>query len=394
MNEVFRVELFGGKTDRWCELELPASYYGLQDALDKLQMPLGDKPRWEFLEHHGFQFLHVHLTHECDLYQLNALATCLGQMNGRERTAFEGLFNMEVAKKYGPISVATMIDLAYSTDCCHVVNASTDEQLGRFYSENDFIPALEKVPDSIFEYLDFEMLGRKARFEEGGVFASNGYVTQHTELKQVYETLDLMPSAPSYAIRLLAGSSPMDSDGLPEKQVYLNLPATQEALDHVLEVCEAPSWREMLFWTEDGAVPDLLENMDCDDIQELNELAKHLKCRENSGELSKLKAVILATDCHDVGTAIQISENLDDYLFEPDQRNPEEVASEELRLIVDEQSLSILKKHVSLYNYGLDVMAANHAVLTPYGLVQRRDGNELLQAQEPPSERSGMEMMQ
>ena len=288
MNKVFRVELFGGKTDRWCDLELPASYYGLQDALDKLQMPLGDKPRWEFLEHHGFQFLHVHLTHECDLYQLNALATCLGQMNGREKTAFEGLFNMEVSKKYSPISVATMIDLAYSTDCCHVVNASTDEQLGRFYAENDFIPALEKVPDSIFEYLDFEMLGRKARFEEGGVFASNGYVTQHTELKQVYETLDLMPSAPSYAIRLLAGSSPMDSDGLPEKQVYLNLPATQEALDHVLEVCEAPSWREMLFWTEDGAVPDLLENMDCDDIQELNELAKHLKCHENSGELSKL----------------------------------------------------------------------------------------------------------
>ena len=393
MDKVFRVELSGNK-DRCCELELPATYYSLLDALDKLQMAPGDKPRWEFLEHHSFPFLHVHLAHECDLYQLNALATVLGQMNGRERTAFEGLFNMEVAKKYGPISVATMIDLAYSTDCCHVVNASTDEQLGRFYSENDFIPALEKVPDSIFEYLDFEMLGRKARFEEGGVFASNGYVTQHTELKQVYETLDLMPSAPSYAIRLLAGSSPMDSDGLPEKQVYLNLPATQEALDHVLEVCEAPSWREMLFWTEDGAVPDLLENMDCDDIQELNELAKYLKCRENSGELSKLKAVILATDCHDVGTAIQISENLDDYLFEPDQRNPEEVASEELRLIVDEQSLSILKKHVSLYNYGLDVMAANNAVLTPYGLVQRRDGNELLQAQEPPSERNGMEMMQ
>ena len=117
-------------------------------------------------------------------------------------------------------------------------------------------------------------------------------------------------------------------------------------------------------------------------------------CKPCVGELSKLKAVILATDCHNVGTAIQISENLDDYLFEPDQRNPEEVASEELRLVVDEQSRSILKKHVSLYNYGLDVMAANHAVLTPYGLVQRRDGNELLQVQEHPSERNGMEMMQ
>ena len=43
MNEVFRVELFGEKTDRWCELELPASYYGLQDALDKPPDALGQQ---------------------------------------------------------------------------------------------------------------------------------------------------------------------------------------------------------------------------------------------------------------------------------------------------------------------------------------------------------------
>ena len=60
MDKVFRVELFGEKTDRWCELGLPATYYGLLDALDKLQMTLGDKPRGEFLEHHGFAFLQDH----------------------------------------------------------------------------------------------------------------------------------------------------------------------------------------------------------------------------------------------------------------------------------------------------------------------------------------------
>ena len=243
MNEVFRVELFGEKTDRWCELELPASYYGLQDALDKLQMPLGDKPRWEFLEHHSFQFLHVHLTHECDLYQLNALATCLGQMNGREKTAFEGLFNMEVSKKYGPISVATMIDLAYSADCCHVVNATTDEQLGRFYAENDFIPALEKVPDSIFEYLDFEMLGRKARFEEGGVFASGGYVTQHTELKQVYDSLALIPEAPQYGIRLTVGRCPFHSNEQPDNSTWI-CPPRRNGWTPCWRLAEAPPGRK------------------------------------------------------------------------------------------------------------------------------------------------------
>ena len=47
MDKVFRVELSGNK-DRCCELELPAAYYSLLDALDKLQMAPGDKPRWEF----------------------------------------------------------------------------------------------------------------------------------------------------------------------------------------------------------------------------------------------------------------------------------------------------------------------------------------------------------
>lgn len=139
MDKVFRVELSGGN-QRYCELDLPATDYELLDALERLQLKPGDKPDWEIIAHTNFQFLHAHLTGECDLYQLNALATRLSQMDSRDKIAFEGLFNMEVAKKYGPISVATMIDLAYSTNCCYVVeNVCTDEQLGRFYAENGFI---------------------------------------------------------------------------------------------------------------------------------------------------------------------------------------------------------------------------------------------------------------
>ena len=59
-------------------------------------------------------------------------------------------------------------------------------------------------------------------------------------------------------------------------------------------------------------MPALLENTDCDDIHGLNELAKCFKELRAQGELSKFKAVILAADCHDIGTAIQISDNLND----------------------------------------------------------------------------------
>lgn len=138
MDKVFTVEL---ATDqhRYCELELPATPYELLDALEKLQMKPGDQPRWEFIENTQFYFLHVHLTDECDLYQLNALATRLGELDGNGRIAFEGLFNQELARKNGPITIERIIDLAYSTDCCIVVKGvNTDKQLGEFYAESGF----------------------------------------------------------------------------------------------------------------------------------------------------------------------------------------------------------------------------------------------------------------
>ena len=150
MDKVFTVELATDKR-RYCELELPATPYELLDALEKLQMKPGDQPRWEFIENSRFHFLHVHLTDECDLYQLNALATRLGELDSSGRIAFEGLFNQELAKKDGPITIATMIDLAYSTDCCMVVEGvTTDAQLGEFYAENGFMPELNELPDSVF----------------------------------------------------------------------------------------------------------------------------------------------------------------------------------------------------------------------------------------------------
>ncbi len=92
MDKVFTVELASGKR-RYCEVDLLASPYEMLDALEKLQMRSGEKPNWEIVGHMGFQFLHVHLNDECDLYQLNALASRLGEMDSSDRIAFEGLFN-------------------------------------------------------------------------------------------------------------------------------------------------------------------------------------------------------------------------------------------------------------------------------------------------------------
>ena len=218
---------------------------------------------------------------------------------------------------------------------------------------------------------------------------SNGMMCS---IEEMGSSREMYPEAPEYGIRLMVGRYPFHSNEQPDNMMYLDLPATQERLDAVLEACGGAFWSEMVFRVEDSAMPALLENTDCNDIHGLNELAKCFKELSAQGELSKFKAVILAADCHDIAAAVQIEENLDDYLLEPDQRTPEEVAVEELRFIVDEHSRSILQKHVVLYNYGQDVMAAHNALLTPYGLIQRRDG-EPIRSEETQAENAGMEMM-
>ena len=392
MDKVFTVELANDKR-RYCELELPATPYELLDALEKLQMKPGEQPRWEFIENTRFHFLHVHLTDECDLYQLNALATRLGEMDSTDRIAFEGLFNQELAKKDGPITIATMIDLAYSTDCCIVVEGvNTDRQLGEFYAENDYMPELTALPDSVFQLLDFDKLGEKMRLEDGGILVNQGYVSQQSELKQVYDTLDLVPNKPDYVFSLMVARYPFETNDKPENPVRLDLPATPDELADALNACGTSSWAEMVFEAEDSAIPRILDELDCDGIDDLNELAKAIQYRQERSELTKLKAVLHAADCHNISTATFIAENLDDYIYEISQRSPDEVGLEELRYTIDSEALKLLQKHVDLYGYGCDVMELNHSRLTPYGLVERRDG-EMQMFFDEKSSQGGMQMM-
>ena len=129
-------------------------------------------------------------------------------------------------------------------DCFHVVpEALNDSQLGYFYAKNGFIPEVEQVPDSVFELLDFEQLGRKARVAEGGVYTKQGYITQHDDLKQAPPIPEGPPPKPSYIFHLILDNYPFDEENHNPLRVPLDLPATEEELDAALGALDAPSSR-------------------------------------------------------------------------------------------------------------------------------------------------------
>ena len=175
----------------YATLSLPASPYAILDALERVRPDGPDDVDLAVEEYHGFSYLAPYILPQPDLYGLNVLAEKLSELNEYEATAFHGLVRMEADKADGKLSVRRLLDLAYSTDCCHVVaDVLNYSQLGRFYADNGFVPEVENLSDEAFDLLDFEQIGRRMKSGEDGVFMERsadepgGYVVRHEELKQ------------------------------------------------------------------------------------------------------------------------------------------------------------------------------------------------------------------
>ena len=376
MAKVFSVELSDG-ANRFAELTLPATDYELLDALDKLQLQPGENPQWEIYEHTHFQYLEVFVS-DCSLYELNSLSRKLGNMDHDQLGAFEGLFKMALDKREGPMSIADLFTYANNTDCCHVLNdVGSDDQLGRFYAVNGFIPELEDIPDFAFDRLDYSRIGKEMREAEHGVFTRFGYVLQNDTLKPSHEEIGKSPQAPAYTLRLLIGRYPFETGGEPEITTTLDFPASEAALVKALEHVGAASWEEVIFTVDDSAIPGLPEDMYGDSFESINDYAQTVKEIQDAGELTKFKAVMTAKGCTTISEALQIADQLDQYIFEPKVSTAEDVARDEIQASVSVQSIDSLIKHVNLYAYGRELIEEYGSKLTSFGLVTPRDGLEL-----------------
>ena len=249
------ISIYMGNPDNsnHAELELPATPWELVDAMDRLCLSAGQEPYWQVEDMGRYEFLAPHLD-GYDLYQFNALAEKLRTFSDVDAVAFEGLVEMEIDKlcrsNGGELTLQRVLDLAYSADCCHVVQGITDDAaLGQFYVENDFLPELENVPDSVLEMLDYEKIGRSMREGEGGVLTPHGYVMQESELRQAPSNLSRPPRKPPYMIYFLCVSD--------VRAVKLYLPAKQAELDAVLDCLEVDSWQEVRLEECDAAMPEM-----------------------------------------------------------------------------------------------------------------------------------------
>lgn len=346
------ISIYMGNPDNsnHAELELPATPWEMVDAMDRLRLSEGQEPHWQVEDMGRYEFLAPHLD-GYDLYQFNALAEKLRTFSDVDAVAFEGLVQMELNNLYqnngGDLTLRRVLDLAYSVDCCHVVPGITDDAaLGHFYVENDFLPALATVPDSVLEMLDYEKIGRSMREGEGGVLTPHGYVMQESELRQAPSNLGRPPRKPPYMIYFLCVSD--------VRAVKLYLPAKQAELDAVLDCLEVDSWQEVRLEECDAAMPEMwrFTDMAYDSMEQINRFAQCLEELDRNNELIKFKAVAGQLDIRSLDDALALAEHLSEYALEPGIHSLEELAREELSVIVGDPDGDLLMRYLNMDAYG------------------------------------------
>ena len=364
---IFSIYLGNPDNDNGTALDLPAKPWAMMDALEMLRLREGQEPYWQVEDLGRYDFLVPYLD-KCDLYYFNALAEQLSTFNEADAIAFEGLVQMESDK----LTVQRLLDLAYSTDCCHVVpEVRDDAALGKFYVENDFLPELEKVPDKVLEMLDYEKIGRQVCQNECGTITPHGYVERHSDLKQAPVDLGRPPRKPAYMMRFLCSDE--------NQTVSLNLPASQAELNAVLTRLNLDSWQEVHLECEDTAVPEMWSFTDLayDGMEQLNRFARCLEELDMNGELVKFKAIAQQLQLFRLDEAIALTGHLDEYSFEPEIHSPRELAKDELGVIAGEKEGKLLLPHLDMDAYGQDVMQRDNGVLGDYGYLARLDGQPI-----------------
>ena len=358
--------------ERGVELTFPVSQYEIMDAFEQIHTKSPGDVYWQVDEFYCFDYLAPHLDESMSIFEFNSLTEQLSKLDERQETALEGLLQMQVKnhmqENSGPITAQELMMLASNVDRCHVLaDVHTDTELGKFCADNDFLPELTALPDSVYALLDYAKIGKQMREDEAGTFTPHGYVVRTEELQPLPEHEPQREI--SYMIRLTLMNHENE-----QKTAVLALPATEERMQEVQAELDAPEWFDAQFTGCDAIAPQLNTLLtDVEDIPRINELAHSLLELKANGQLTKFKAVISATQCESLDDVFDRLEKLPQYCFETKIRDKDALVRDELEFVLGGRDADLIYKHLNSEAYAEDVLKQYGAEITPYGMVNRED---------------------
>lgn len=322
--------------------------------------------------------------------ELNFLAGRLKEMRKDQSLMYKALLHQNLTLP----DMKHLINLTYGLDAVPSFACSGDREYGRFCIENDMLEALgsefENLPETVYQTLDAEQVGRKVREAENGAFAGGQYLDlSQYQYKEVYDGVHL-PDGPEkpYVFRLQVSGHPDNrSQTPPENQVWVTLPAKTEALNDTANQLGEK-------WIQDcrcnrflSSIPQITDKMfkDMDSLPALNELAEKLSALPRES-LAKFKAVLEYEDSDTIESALEIADNLNQYEFHSDVRDAADYGRRYLSGHLAPDFDHSLLPNLDTRHLGNALMTRNGAAVTEYGSVQKVQA-PILNDDEKPAEK-------
>lgn len=305
-------------------LFLPATQDAIRDALYRAKIEDGSEYIVECCNG-GWPELVEEIINEIDnisVQEVNLLAYQIGQMDEFQKETFEGTIQLRQEENIDePVTIKELINLAHNLDSYEYRPGVVDDQtLGNVAMEHDLLDTIVNLPEEIMELLDAEKVGQEMRRYEMGTFTERGYIFPNgTPHQEFYDgvTLPTIPNMPNGVISVqVVSADRQNKDG-----VWLELPATEKKIQKVLSLLDEQSFDNCLIkGSISTAFPYPLAGDE--EIAKLNLLAQKIQEFPNQKTLAKFKAIMELELCHDLDFALDITENMECYDYDPQMYSP------------------------------------------------------------------------
>lgn len=385
-------------------MELPATWADFHDALHKARIENSRHCKNEVVWSRRSDLSERQIGCNVNLLELNFLAQRLALLREDEELGFEGLLRMEEKDRVGPVPLPRLIDLTFNTElCCVAPNIHSTVELGMYLWETDRLSdgamrLLDEAEPKEYRESLLAVFGKKYMDDVGGVITNHGYVERSGELRRVYvpeETAYFQRSGAPVVLEFSRGcfEGPDDSNGL---IATLDLPTCEEAVRRAIRSVEAAAFEECDFRCVGCLIP-AAQDMINDTIEEEGDIrlahsfAKMLQKKKriwDEVDIVKYKALLEASGCTVLKDAMKLAEELDQYDFQPEINTAEDYAEATMKARYPDLP-SVLFQTAHSFQVGAELMREEHAALTDYGLIRRKDGQPL-----PTFEQRGEEFAQ
>ena len=165
-----------------------------------------------------------------------------------------------------------------------------------------------------------------------------------------------------------------------EQTVPLKMPAGPGEMNTVLDTLGAADWPDVAFRCVDCRIPALAgvitEN---EDVVCVNHAARILEGLSDR-QIPMYQALLAARGVPELRQALEMINWLDEYILTPEYASPTDVGLSHLRNLVGDDEAEQMLPYVDLHGFGKSMIRRFHYVMTPYGAVERRDGEPLWEA--------------